>query len=156
MGFAKWWSRWVFFKSICSLCLQQNQLCNALFIDIPNELIDCLQLYVPLKTFSFIWRRHHCRWRAAKFRLRVFKQEGSLSCYSSCDMGPQFFRSHPNDRTIQSPFTTHKGMWRIYCNLDSHRSLISRLLRHTKGYGGPITTRILTALTHIELTHKWK
>jgi hypothetical protein len=29
-------------------------------------LIDYLRFYVPLKNFSLVWRRHHCRWRAAK------------------------------------------------------------------------------------------
>jgi hypothetical protein len=31
-------------------------------------LIDYLRFYVPLKNISLIWRRHHYRWRAAKFR----------------------------------------------------------------------------------------
>jgi hypothetical protein len=31
-------------------------------------LIGYLRFFVPLKNFSLIWRRHHCRWRAAKFR----------------------------------------------------------------------------------------
>jgi hypothetical protein len=26
-------------------------------------------------------------------------------------MGPWFFRSHPKNRPIQSPFATHKGCW---------------------------------------------
>ena len=26
----------------------------------------------------------------------------------------------PGDRPIQSPFTTHEGMWRIYSNPDPH------------------------------------
>jgi hypothetical protein len=34
--------------------------------------------------------------------------------------GPRFFRSHPKNRPIQSPLTTHKGMWRIYSNPDPH------------------------------------
>ena len=29
----------------------------------------CLELIVPLENFSLIWRRHHCRWRAANFDL---------------------------------------------------------------------------------------
>jgi hypothetical protein len=30
--------------------------------DFPQErLIDYLRFYVPLKNFSLIWRRHHCR-----------------------------------------------------------------------------------------------
>jgi hypothetical protein len=36
-------------------------------------------------------------------------REGSLSCHICCDTGPRFFRSHPKDRPIQSPLTTHKG-----------------------------------------------
>jgi hypothetical protein len=27
----------------------------------PKEMIDYLRFYVPLKNFSFIWRRHLCR-----------------------------------------------------------------------------------------------
>jgi hypothetical protein len=66
-------------------------------------LIDYFKiLYVPLKNFSLIWRRHHCRWRAAKFchcsALGAFEQEGSLSCHTCCDTGPRFSRSHPKDR----------------------------------------------------------
>jgi hypothetical protein len=45
-------------------------------------------------------------------------REGSLSCYTCCDTGLQFFRSHPKDRPIQSPLTTHEGVWRIYSNPD--------------------------------------
>jgi hypothetical protein len=33
-----------------------------------NLLFDDLLFYVPLTNFSLIWRRHQCRWRAAKFR----------------------------------------------------------------------------------------
>jgi hypothetical protein len=88
-------------------------------------LIDCLGFYVPLKNISLIWRRHHYRWRAAKCspyarRSGPLSREGSLSCHTCCDTGPRFFRSHPKDRPIQSPLTTHKGMWRIYSNPDPH------------------------------------
>jgi hypothetical protein len=42
--------------------------------------VDYLRFYVPLKNFSLIWRRHHCRWRAANLRLcsalRALKQGG--------------------------------------------------------------------------------
>jgi hypothetical protein len=54
--------------------------------------------------------------------LRAFEQGGSLSCHTCYDTGPRFFRSHPKDRPIQSP------------------------LRHTRGCGGSILTRILTGL----------
>jgi hypothetical protein len=65
-----------------------------------------------------------------------------------CDTWPRFFRSHPKDCPIQSPLTTHKGVWRTYSNLDPHGSPFSRLLRHTRGCGGPILTRIL--MGHLE------
>jgi hypothetical protein len=45
-------------------------------------------------------------------------REGSLSCHTCCETGPQFLRSHPKVSPIQSPLTTHKGMWRIYSNPD--------------------------------------
>jgi hypothetical protein len=35
-------------------------------------LIDYLGFYVPLKNISLIWRRHHCRWRAAKILEKSF------------------------------------------------------------------------------------
>jgi hypothetical protein len=71
-------------------------------------------------------------------------REGSLSCHTCCDTGPWFFRSHPKVRPILSPFTTHKGMWRIYSYPDPHESPFYRLLRHTRGCGGPIRSQILT------------
>jgi hypothetical protein len=54
--------------------------------------------------------------------LRAFEQEfkGYLSCHKCCDTGQRFFQSHPKDHPIQSPLTTHKGMWRIYSNPDLH------------------------------------
>ena len=32
-------------------------------------LFVCLQFFVPIKNFSLIWRRHHCRKGAANFEL---------------------------------------------------------------------------------------
>jgi hypothetical protein len=52
--------------------------------------------------------------------LRAFEQGGSLSCHTCCDTGPRFFRSHPKDCTIQSPFTTRMGMRRTYSNPGPH------------------------------------
>jgi hypothetical protein len=48
------------------------------------------------------------------------------------------------DRSIQSPLTTHKRMWRIYSIPDPHGFPFSRLLRHTRGCGESILSRILT------------
>jgi hypothetical protein len=43
-------------------------------------------------------------------------------------LGGFFFRSHRNRRTapLQSPLTTHKGMWMIYSNPNPHGSAMSR------------------------------
>jgi hypothetical protein len=71
--------------------------------------------------------RHHCRWRAGKFfRLMLVAQGLSLTCHTCCDTGPRLFRSHPKDCTI------------------------CRLLRHTRGCGGSILTRILTGVFNFE------
>jgi hypothetical protein len=69
-------------------------------------------LYVPLKNFTLTWRRHHRRWRAAKFR-HIF---GAQGLWAERD----FYRATPAVtrglgfsslvRPIQSPLTTHKGM----------------------------------------------
>jgi hypothetical protein len=107
-------------------------------------LIDYLLFYVTLKNFSLIWRRNHYRRRAAKFRPMLGVQGLSLSCHTCCDTEPRFSRSQAKD--LQSPFTTQKGMWRIYSNPDPHGSPFSRLLRHTRGCGGRILTRIITGL----------
>jgi hypothetical protein len=86
-------------------------------------LIDLVS-YVPLKNISFIWRRHHYRWRAAKCR-PMFSARESLSCHICCDTGPRFFRSHSKDHPTQSPLTTHKGVWKIY---------LTRILTKQRGY----------------------
>jgi hypothetical protein len=60
-------------------------------------LIDCLLFYVPLKNFSFIWRRHHYQWRLQNLGLcsaiRAFEQGGVFIVPHRCDTGPRFFRS---------------------------------------------------------------
>jgi hypothetical protein len=61
-----------------------------------------------------------CKTKAYARRSGPLSREGSLSCHTCCDTGPHFFRSHPKDRPIQSPLTTHEEMWRIYSNPDPH------------------------------------
>jgi hypothetical protein len=110
--------------------------------------IDYLLFYVQLKNISLMWKHHHCRWRAAKFR-PMFSTQG---LWAGSDLyratllwhGPQFFRSHSKDSPIQSPLPTRMGMGRIYSNPDPHGSPISCLLQHTRGWGGPILSLILT------------
>jgi hypothetical protein len=87
-------------------------------------LIDYLRVYVPLKNFSLIWRRHHCQWRAAKFRPMLGAQGLWTGRGLYRDTGLQFFRFHPKDNPppppIQPPLTTHEGVWKIYSNPNPH------------------------------------
>ena len=49
----------------------------------------CLWFIVPLENISFIWRRHHCQWRAHILtyarHLWPLRSEGSLVCHTYCD-----------------------------------------------------------------------
>ena len=105
--------------------------CPWQFVHFPRERererereIDSVQFYVPFKNFSLIWRRHHCRCRAAKFRPML----GAQGLWAGRDLyratpavtGPRFFRSHPKDCPIQSPLTTRMGTRRTYSNPDPH------------------------------------
>jgi hypothetical protein len=77
--------------------------------------------YVPLKKFSLIWRRHHCRWWAAKFRPML-------------GAGPFFIVPHLWHGTSVFPVSS-EGPPHFVASYDTHG-----------GYGGPILTRILTEL----------
>jgi hypothetical protein len=88
-------------------------------------LIDYLQFYVSLKNFSLIWRRHHCRWRAAKFR-PFFGAQGLWA-------GRDFYRATPT-------VTRDLG----FSGFIRMTAPFSHLLQHTRGCGGSILTRILT------------
>jgi hypothetical protein len=87
-----------------------------------------------------------CKINTYARRSRSLSREGSLSCHTCCDTEPRFSRPYPKDCSILSLLTTHKGMWSIYSKPDPHESPFNRLLRHTKGCGGPILTRIHTGL----------
>jgi hypothetical protein len=89
-----------------------------------NWLIDYLRFYVPLKNISLIWRRHHCRWRAAKFRPML----GAQVLWAGRDL----YRATP-------AVTRHLG----FSGLIRRTAPFSRLLWHTRGCGGSILTRIL-------------
>jgi hypothetical protein len=88
-------------------------------------MIDYLRFYVPLKIFSLIWRRPHCRWRAKKLGLcsvlRVLEQGGVSIVphllWHGASVIPVSFEGPP-------PFNS--------------------LLRLAKGCGGRILTQILT------------
>jgi hypothetical protein len=84
-----------------------------------------LLFYVPLKNISLIWRRHHCRWRAAKFRPML----GAQGLWAG------------RDRFRATPAVT-RGL--SFSGLIRRTAPFSRLLRHVWRCRGPILTRILT------------
>ena len=67
--------------------------------------VVCLFFFVPLENFLLIWRRHHCRWRAANFdlcsALMAMIREGSLACHTYCDTGHPSPRTHDNNTYCQ-------------------------------------------------------
>jgi hypothetical protein len=97
-------------------------------------LIDYLMFYVPLKNFSLIWRRHHCRWRVAKFRPML----GAQGLWAGRDL----YRATPT-------VTRDLG----FSGLIRRTAPFSRLLLHTRGCGGSILTRILTGI-HCKMLYR--
>jgi hypothetical protein len=91
-------------------------------------LIGYLQFYVLPKNLSLVWRCHHCKWRAAKFRPMLGTQGLCAGRDLYCD----------------TPAVT-RGFG--FSGLTRRTALFSRLLRHTRGCEGSILTRILTG-TH--------
>jgi hypothetical protein len=88
-------------------------------------LIDYLLFYVLLKNISLIWRRHHCRWRAAKF----WPMLGARGLWASMDL----YRA------------TTAVTWGLgFSGLIWRTAPFSHHLRHAWGCGGSILTRILT------------
>jgi hypothetical protein len=118
----------------CRLCKKKKEIetithiftsCDKLQTLWNDWLIDYLQFYVPLKNISLIWRRHHCRWRAAKFRPML----GAQGLWAGRDL----YRATP-------AVTRDLG----FSGLIRRTAPFSRLLRQTRGCGGSILTRILT------------
>jgi hypothetical protein len=94
-------------------------------------LIDYLRFYVPLKNFSLIWGRHHCRWRAAKFRPML----GAQGLWAGRDL----YRATP---------ATTRDLG--FSSLIRRTAPFSRLLRHTRGCGGSILTWIHTGYLYLK------
>jgi hypothetical protein len=97
-----------------------------------DRLIDYLPFYLPQKNFSLIWRRHHCRWRAAKCRPMLVTQ--------GLWVGRDLYRATPavtrdlgfsglirRTAPFWSPLATYEGMWRIYSNPDPHRFFVEKI-----------------------------
>jgi hypothetical protein len=96
-----------------------------------NHIYMCLYWLIvvlrPLKNFSLIWRRHHYRWRTAKFSPML----GAQGRWAERDL----YRTTP---------AVTKGLG--FSGLIRRTALFSRLVRHTRGCGESILTRILTGL----------
>jgi hypothetical protein len=91
---------------------------------------SCRIFFTKLETLPLPVK--NCQIYAYARRTGSLSREGSLSCHACCDTGPRFFRCHPKDRPIQSPLTTHEGMWRIYSSPDPHgvNTTVRRRCRH--------------------------
>jgi hypothetical protein len=80
--------------------------------------------YVTVLLNKVIWRHHHYRWRASKFRPML----GAQGLWSGRDLyraTPDVTRGLGFSGLIRrtAPFSRllrHEGMWRIYSNLDPH------------------------------------
>jgi hypothetical protein len=142
---------------------------SKLRLPINDWLIDYLRFYVLLKNISLIWRRHHCRWRAAKFRPMLGAQ-GLWAGRWLID----YLRFYVPFKNISLIWRRHHCRWRaakfrpmlsaqgLWAGRDLYRvtpavtqdlvlsghirstAPFSRLLRHTRECGGSILTRILT------------
>jgi hypothetical protein len=93
-----------------------------------------LRFYVPLKNISLILRRHHCRWRAAKF----WPMLGAQSLWAGRDL----YRASPAVTRDLS-----------FSGLIRRIAPFSRLLRHTRGCGGSTLTRILTGRCLLDMCY---
>jgi hypothetical protein len=98
-------------------------------------MIDWLFTVLRLKNISLIWRRHHCRWRAAKYRPMLGVQGRRA--------GRDLYRATP-------AVTWDLG----FSGLIRSTAPFSCLWRQKKGCGGSILTRILTGpdIVHARLS----
>jgi hypothetical protein len=95
--------------------------------------------FTSLKNFSHIWDVTIASEGLQNLGLCSvsLSREVSLSCHTCCDTEPRFSRSHPKDRPMKSPFTTHKGKRKTYSNPDPHGTKVGRLLRYASRRWGP-------------------
>ena len=61
-------------------------------------LFVCVEFFIPLENFSLIWRRHHCRWRAANFdlcsALMAIEQWELFNMAHPLRQGPTVYNGH--------------------------------------------------------------
>jgi hypothetical protein len=96
-------------------------------VSLMGDMVHSL-FYVPLKNFPLIWRRHHCRWRAAKFKPML----GAQGPWAGRDL-------------YRATLAVTRGPG--FSSLIQRTAPSSRLLRHARGCGWPILTQILTGLS---------
>jgi hypothetical protein len=129
-------------------------------------------MYVSLKNFSLIWRRHHYRWRAANLglclALMAFEQRG-ITC---CDTEPRFIRSHPKDRRLDASYdkqwdvdwiiTGRYRSWRAIrsCTApwgDPHACRNKRLnrVRWDRKIRGPVSQQVCPSPAVVTSPYKW-
>jgi hypothetical protein len=78
-----------------------------------------LLVYVLLRNFSLIWKRHHCRWRVPKFRPMHIWTGNDLYCViPAATRGLVFSGLIRRTTPFRSPLTTHKVTRRMYSNPD--------------------------------------
>jgi hypothetical protein len=126
----------VFTKTTCIFLEEEfyfNFVGHKLFMHI------YLRFYVPLTNISLTWRRHHCRWRAAKCR-PTFGAQGLWA-------GRDLYRATP---------TVTPGL--CFSGLIRRSAPFNRRLRHTRGCGASILTRILTGKDFTDMPPRveWK
>jgi hypothetical protein len=107
-----WMTNWSYKKKKKMLCMIQLKIDYLLFFVLPMNL-------------SLIWRRHHCRWRAAKFRSML----GAQGLWAGRDLN----RATP---------AVTRGLG--FSGLIQRTAPFCRLLRHTRGCGWSILHWILT------------
>jgi hypothetical protein len=90
--------------------------------------------FILFKNISLIWRRHHCQWRAAKFR-------------PTCMFGAQGLWAGRDLYRATLAVTRDLG----FPSFIRRTTPFSRLLRHTRGCGESILTWILTGFFLQEL-----
>jgi hypothetical protein len=95
--------------------------------------------YVPLKNISLIWRPHHCRWRAAKFR-PMLSMLGAQGLWAGRDL-------------YRATLAVTRDLG--FSGLILWTALFSRLLRYMRECGGSILTRIFKGFFEEDLARNW-
>ena len=76
-----------------------------------------LEFIAPIENFSPIWRRHHCRWRAANVNLcpalKAIELWGLLTSHTNCDMCLPFIMV-----IFKDPWHSHllPSVWQWMCH----------------------------------------